>query len=616
MQKISIPILILILGFHVMFDCTAQQQESIVLQAMKDELQRNIDRLSLEDMSTPFFISYQVKDTRSISIQSTAGAITHFDSSHSRRQNVRVLVGDYTQTQEHFVGSDLAFSMDASSQLLSLEDDYDAIRRELWLSTDRAYKKATETLEKKRAALRQQQMPEEYKDVADFSAAETIEHIEPVKHVTCDIPAWKKRVRELSAILKEYPQLYTSTLTFSFDQSTVYFVNSEGTVTVTPRMSTRILATAATQAEDGEPLMDFILYEVLTPADLPDMEQLAASIHHMAKTLTEKRSAVPMDESYTGPVLFEDQAVPELFTRLYLGSEGLIASRMPIMEGPLAMIGAQLGKRNLGDKIGKRILPNEISIASTPFVHEFQGTELTGTFSVDAEGVQPAEKLLLIDKGNAAALLSDRVPTPHSQASTGHRCLGLGSFDGDGICPGVLDITVSDGPNAYEMKQQLLDLAAEEGLEFAYIVRRIRPDAVTGPSVSDDLSTTISMFGMSAGGGATPLGDPVRIYRVNVADGTETPVRSAEVLKPGASALRKLTASIDREAWNCTMEGDSPIPGFGAFISIGRSVSGASGGIPVSIIAPKAIIISDMEVRKEKRAITPKPPIVESPLYK
>ena len=31
---------------------------------------------------------------------------------------------------------------------------------------------------------------------------------------------------------------------------------------------------------------------------------------------------------------------------------------------------------------------------------------------------------------------------------------------------------------------------------------------------------------------ATPLGDAVRIYRVSVADGSESPMRSIEILKP------------------------------------------------------------------------------------
>ncbi len=588
-------------------------EEPVLLRAMKDELKRNSERLSLEGVSAPFFISYQVKDKQSVSMQATAGAITRFDTSRDRAQDIRVLVGDHKQTQEHYVSMDFGFSMDDYGSSLPIEDNYDAIRRELWLRTDRKYKAETEKLEKKRAALRQQQVSEEMKDVEDFADADPVVSVEAAPSSSCDVAAWKERVRSLSALFKEHPDIQASNVQFSFHRMMVYFVNNEGTVVAVPKTLAMVAATASAQAEDGEPLMEFMMHEAVTPDQLPDAAALAEEIRGMSGKLVARRTATAMDGSYSGPVLFEDQAVPELFTRLYLGEEGLIASRMPVLEGAMAMMGAQMQKRNLKDKIGKRILPKELSMASAPRIGEFDGVRLAGSFSIDAEGVRPEDRLLLVDGGNVASLISDRIPTPSLPSSTGHRSIGVG--DGDGISPGVFDITVSDGPAAADMKQLLLERAAEEDLPFAYIVRRIRPNAVSAPAVDDDFSASFAMFQMG-NNAATPLGDAVRIYRVSVADGSESPMRSIEILKPGASALRKLTASTDRRAWNCLEEGDSPIPGFGAILSFSRSFAGVYGGIPLSVIAPRAILVDEMEVRKEKRAITPKPPIVPSPLMK
>ncbi len=613
-MRIFISITAVILFGVLTADSVAQQQEPLVIRAMKDELHRNIERLSLEGVSAPFFISYTVKDVHNLQIRSTFGALTVVDTTHRRMHDVRVLVGDHAQTQEHFVGGDFSLSFDDFSQTLTLEDDYDAIRRELWLSTDRAYKNATEALEKKRAALRQQQVPEDYKDVADFANADPVVSISPPVTTPCDVTAAEDRVKRLSALFASYPQIHDSRVQFSLQDMMLYFVNSEGTVIAEPRRLAVLLAVAATQAENGEPLTDFVVHYAVVPSELPDEETLADEIHQMAAALVDRRSAPVMEDTYTGPVLFLDQAVPELFTRLYLGKEGLFASRMPIMAGPMAMMAAQMQKRNLGDKLGKRVLPKGCTIRSVPTTAEFDGRQLPGAYTIDAEGVRPSDELLLVENGRVASLLSNRTPTPHSKASTGHQCIGIGMASTNGIGPGVLDIQMQEGPDASEMKELLIEYARDEGLDFAYIVRRILPATVPELSIDDDLTTRISMFGMSGGAGAEPLGQLTRMYRVDVSDGSETLVRSVEMLKPGSSALRRLEASSDRDVWNTTIDGESPVPGFGAFISIGRSVAGVSGGVPVSIIAPKAVLIEDMEVRQEKRPITPRPPIVASPL--
>jgi hypothetical protein len=613
MRTTLIAILTLILGAAGTRSGLAQDTQSVVLRAMQDELQRNIGRLTLEGVSAPFFISYQVKELRSVSIQATAGAITRVDTSRSRQHDVRVLVGDYAQTQEHFSSADFGFSFDSFNATLPIEDDYDAIRRELWLSTDRAYKAQSEKLEKKRAALRQQQLPEEMVDVEDFARAEPVVSIETGTFAGCDIPAWKDRIRALSALCIDHADIHSSNVEFAYHEMTVSFVNSEGTVVVVPRSLAVISATASTQAEEGEPLMDFLQYHARTPDGLPDIDALAEEMRTMTATLVARRTAVAMEGSYTGPVLFEDQAVAELVTRLYLGDEGLKAWRTPILDGPLAMMGSRMQKRNLRDKIGKRVLPREWSMISVPRMMEFDGLQLTGGFGIDAEGVRPADRLALVDAGAVSSLITDRTPTPGFPSSTGHRGIGVGRAAGDGLSPGVLEITVTDGPRSGEMKKLLLEKAEEEDLDHAYIIRRIRPDAVSAASTGEEMS--FSMFGMERNV-ATPLGDALRIYRVRVADGEEIPVRNVEILKPGASALRGLTACADRRAWNGMLEGSGPLGSLRAFIRIGSSLAGSGSGVPVSIIAPRAVIVDDMEVREEKRPLTPRPPIVQSPLAK
>ncbi|MDT8324773.1 MAG: metallopeptidase TldD-related protein, partial [Bacteroidota bacterium] len=584
MKKTRITVLLL-LALGLCTPLAAQENESVILRAMQDELTRNMEKLTIEKMSPPFFISYTVADERRARIVGVAGGITDFDTTHARTHDVRVLVGDYQQTQELYQSMNFGASMYGRGSGMALDDDYDAIRRDLWLSTDRAYKNAVETLEKKRAAVKQQQISDEMKSLPDFARAEPLQLRQDHVPITCDIAGWKDHVAMLSRIFLEFPDISVSNVTFSLTDETRYFISSEGSRISTPRQLVAVMATASAQAEDGEVLSDFVLHLAVAPEDLPGIETIAGDIRAMAGTLTERRTATRMNGTYTGPVLFEDQAAAELFVRLFLGDEGLLASRMPVLDGPLAALGSQLQKRNLGEKMGRRVLPQEVSISSTPKRAAFEATPLIGAYTVDAEGVPPADELTLIREGTVEALLANRTPTLYTSASTGHHCPGLGSFaiSSGAIAPGVLDVFVSEGPTAEAMKTELLERARDEGLEYAYIVRRIRPETVPAPPVDTDLSATFSMFGRNPGEASAPLGDVVAIYRVATADGSEELMRNIEVLKPGSSPLRRCLASRDRAAWNSTMAGSSSIPGMGAIISIGSSMSGGLSGIPTSV---------------------------------
>ncbi|HDY87357.1 MAG TPA: hypothetical protein ENH82_04475, partial [bacterium] len=103
----------------------------IIQRAIKDEMERNISRLELEDMERPFFISYNIYDVKTFEVNSSLGAIINSNRIHNRNYNVRVIVGDYSLNDENFRDSGYSYrsSMLQGSSRLPLEDDYDGIRR-------------------------------------------------------------------------------------------------------------------------------------------------------------------------------------------------------------------------------------------------------------------------------------------------------------------------------------------------------------------------------------------------------------------------------------------------------------------------------------------------------
>ena len=79
-------------------------------------------------------------------------------------------VGDYDLDNTNFrsfsFGGTGVVRMYGGSMQLPLEDDYDELRRKIWLATDGAYKKALEDIARKRATLQNKTRTEE---IPDFS---------------------------------------------------------------------------------------------------------------------------------------------------------------------------------------------------------------------------------------------------------------------------------------------------------------------------------------------------------------------------------------------------------------------------------------------------------------
>jgi len=119
-----------------------------VLQAMQVEMQRSKAQLKLEEMSAPFYIDYRVIDVDEFNAEAAYGAVRTNVRTRLRFLKVVVRVGDYKQ--DSFFGQG-----EGVSDLIPVDDGVLAIRHQLWLATDRAYKAATEALTAKQAQLKQ-----------------------------------------------------------------------------------------------------------------------------------------------------------------------------------------------------------------------------------------------------------------------------------------------------------------------------------------------------------------------------------------------------------------------------------------------------------------------------
>ena len=398
----------------------AVRAENTILQrAMRDELARSMVELQLEDLERPYFISYHVHEMRSRSSSATFGSLVRSQKSRSRTLTVEVRVGDYALDNTNFrafaFGGTGVVRMRGSSVGLTLEDNYNEFRRKIWLATDGAYKKALEDLARKRAALQNKTRTEE---VPDFSRETPTTEEDEMPPAVLDLEATDRRVRELSALFREMPDIHTSRVRCSGSNTTVHYINSEGSSFTRTSSLLAFIAVAGTQAHDGMALQDFVAVYARSADGLPDDIELAARIAALGERLRKLRHA-PVVDRFTGPVIFSGQAATELFNQGFVPY--LLSTRKALTDNPdYERFYPQKKENPFMDRIGVRVLPDFLSVRAAPHRHVFKKSPLHGGYRVDDEGV-PARQTRLVSKGVLETLLSTRTPVRGINRSTGSR---------------------------------------------------------------------------------------------------------------------------------------------------------------------------------------------------
>src|SRR5580704_10960505 len=77
------------------FPVSALPADDVVMKAMRDELDRSMKQLQLEQLEKPYFVSYRVQDRTALDTSATFGALLAGAVTRVRYLTVQVRVGDY-----------------------------------------------------------------------------------------------------------------------------------------------------------------------------------------------------------------------------------------------------------------------------------------------------------------------------------------------------------------------------------------------------------------------------------------------------------------------------------------------------------------------------------------
>ncbi|MGB2697943.1 MAG: metallopeptidase TldD-related protein [Candidatus Zixiibacteriota bacterium] len=555
--------------------CLAQPlEDDIVFKAMQDELARTMNQLQMEDLQRPYYVSYTVSEFRAMQIKAGFGALTQSERLNRRYLNVDLRVGDYAFDNTNFLAD--YWSVSPSYAAITLEDDYDAIRHKIWLSTDEAYKRALETLSKKRAYVQNKtitDLPE------DFSKETPYTYSEPRASLDVDSAYWVETVKDLSSIFTEYPSLNNWKIQFEKRASNQYFVNSEGSKNRQGESLITLEVLISTQAEDGQQIFDFKTYYFKDEKDLPQRDKLKAEIKELAQRTLDITQSEKLTE-YVGPVIFTQQAAAELFRQLFAAN--ITEPRTPLFGDE--RFSFLIKKPKLADKVNRRIMPEMLSVKDDPTISQWQKAPLIGGYKVDDDGVM-AQPVSLVEKGKLVDLLMSRTPTEKIKNSNGH-ARGTVQSTPKGRFSNL--IVTSEQTISYdELKNQLIQYCKDSDLEYGIIVKRLKDK-----NLEIERSFDLSYF-MSGQRKEKELTTPLEVYKVWVEDGREEPIRGAEFEAVTVKTLKDITETAD----------DYYVHNF---------LLGQDNELPSTIVVP-SILIEEMELT-ETEAKAFKPPYLKSPL--
>ena len=547
-----------------------------VLAAMRDEIARS-SKLTVSNLDAPYFIQYVIDQGDAFSVSASLGGLLARRRSHIREPEISVRVGDYKFDNTNFAGRVGGTRYDLGRW--PLDDSYPVLRRYLWLATDSAYKSAVETISRKRAARRNLT---ESSPTDDFSHAQRVEYVHELGRLAIDENEWAARVRTLSAVFADYPGVLDSRVELDAEAGGYYVVNSEGTVVRAAENASSLRARAVAQAADGMVLHDAVTFLALDPAHLPGDAALNAALREMAQNL-EALAKAPKGEDYSGPVLFEGAAGPQIFAEL-LG-RSLALARKP--EGGRAGFDAS----QLEGRLGGRVLPESFDAVDDPTQREWRGRLLFGSYDVDREGVRP-QPLTLVEKGVLKGFLLTRQPVRGFSASNGHARLP-GPYGAATAGVGNLFISSSETMPAGGLKKKLIELVQARGLAYGVLVRKM--DYPSTASI-DELRRMFT----TAEAAAHPVSSPVLVYKV-LPDGREELVRGLRFRGLNVRSLKDILAAGDDNTVFDYLDNGLPL-----------ALVGASSYTTESCVVAPSIIIDDLELHAVEEEL-PKLPVTPPP---
>jgi TldD protein len=565
MKRAAATVLALALGLSATDAVRADEAagDAVVRRALADELDRTMRQLSIPGEARLHHAAFAVVDFDNCAAMAENGAVI-LEMAMGLRTFIPSLRVGTPVLDNSIAGQATGFAV-LGGGFGPRDDDYAAVRRELWLASDSHYKRALESLAHKKSALsvRVNQRTDDYPDFAPEPAHQTSVPGRPIDwDAACK--ALGESARQLSATFKGVPEVLDSGVEAKLIASRRRLLTSEGTWADERHAFSSLRAGASVQAPDGMMLEFAVELTGAEPATLPSRDASAAAMRGLLAKIAAIREA-PLAQSGTAVVLFEGVAAAQLVESLLVPS---LSGAPPMRYVPTDM------DNSLASKLNSEVVSRQLDVYDDPTLRAGpKGEPLWGTYAADDEGV-PARRVVLIERGILKTLLMSRSPRKEIRQSNGHYRFGRG------VSIGNLVVQASKPASRRQLEELAVRSARKLGAATKiYVVRRLAPRHSFGMQSSSIESSDMPIV-FQTGAAA------VEAYEL--AGGKERAVRGLMIERLELRALRDLVAA-----------GNDPY------------VHNHAPETPATVITP-SLLLTDVDV-KAYDAENPKPPSYPAP---
>jgi TldD protein len=528
-----------------------------LLDILKEELQRNFSILQQKADPPPYYMSYSVTEEESQSVGASFGAISSENKSRVRYLDITIRVGSPKLDNYHVVqGNRPRFTPGA---VLPIDDVPAAIRRKVWLETDRTYRLAARRLIEIQS--NEQVKVKQADDSADFSSeSPSVFELAPPRLGNLD-EEWTKRVRRWSAAVGDHPGVLNSGASVVVRRLTNYLVNTEGSRLEHGRTFVDVSVGARGKAADGMDLSASEDFQGVELARLPSPETIEAAANRVGSDLSKLLNA-PTAEPFVGPAILSGRAAGVFFHEIF-GHRVEGHRQKDEAEG-----------QTFTKAVGGPVLPDFLSVLFDPTRKSIGSVDLNGTYAFDDEGVK-AGPVTIVENGILKTFLMSRSPIDGVERSNGHGRRQPG-----------LEVVSRQSNLIVESKKKVSDAALREML-IAEIKRQNKPYGLYFEQVTGGYTLT-GRRGLQA---FTVI--PLIVYRVFADGRPDELVRGADIVGTPLASFAKILATSDK-------------------LEVFNGYCGAeSGQVPVSASSP-ALLVSEIEIQKKEHALD-RPPLLERP---
>ncbi len=489
--------------------------DQVIFKAMETELNRSIMKLKI-GKDKPYFIAYTIVDRNYIFMEATLGKFTENDARHYREGYAMVKVGDYQYDNSIFKRKRRARRVWGLRRRISipLEDDLIIMRHKLWLLTDSQFKEAVNQFTRKKET---EELQVKREEIADFSQVKPVEYYEETKKIDIDKKTWEEKLKRLSLIFKNHPEIEKSKVSLQIWVGIRYLSNSEGTRIKDHSLAYKIDINASTISQDEIPIASSYSFCGYKEDNLPTEVELREEIAKIIEDINERLNSEVIN-GYLGPVLVEAPASGFLFLKLI--GKNILGNREKYENSRLLFY----------NRLNRKVIDRSISVYADPTIQYYNGVFVSDYYLYDTEGVR-ARRVNVIENGIFKNYLMTRTPIKGFEESNGYAYPTSRAK----IEPGVSNLFVEtkDKMSYEQLKEKLIALCKEQNLPYGLIIRKF------------DINRKV----------------PTNAVKIDVNTGEETPVFGFDAVSVSdLTILDKIIALADDEKVCNTYKGSCVAP--------------------------------------------------------